>query len=214
MSNVDRRSGLTMESFYDEYVKPNKPVIITDAADNWSALSKFTPEFFKTNFPDKKSTIKGKDYSLFEYIDIMHSSTVDAPGPYPFKVELTENFQEVLQDVSPGFEILRKNRLDSPLFSSRIIPLASTLELFFGGPGGWFPYIHYDLYGMYAIVTQVFGSKEFTLWAPDQAKYLYVSKEDPWISTIENYHEADFNKYPEFINGGFYFNCTGSPVIL
>lgn len=195
---VDKRSGLSWNEFYREYVVPNKPVVLTDAASDWSAHSVFTPEFFSSNFPDKKATIKGKEYTLGEYVSMMDSSTPEEPAPYPFKIDIDHNFKEIIPHVEKEFEILKKNRLKSPLFTDRLIPMAATKEIFFGGPGGWFPYIHYDLYGMYAIVTQVFGSKQFTLWAPDQEEYLYASEEDPWMSSIENYHQADLEKYPLF----------------
>jgi hypothetical protein len=76
--------------------------------------------------------------------------------------------------------------------------MASTLEVFIGGRSGWFPYIHYDLYGLYAIVTQVYGSKEFIVYAPGEEKYLYPDPENPWMSTIEKYYQPDYNKYPLF----------------
>jgi hypothetical protein len=200
MSQVDKRSGLTWSEFYNDYVIPNKPVVITDAASEWKALELFNPDFFLTTFPDKTATIKGVTYTLQDYIRLMNESTPEDPAPYPFKIEIDNRFPEIIPYVEKGFEILKKNRLKSPLFTDRLIPMASTKEIFFGGPGGWFPYIHYDLYGMYAIVTQVVGSKQFTLWEPDQEKYLYVSEEDPWMSTIEDYHKADPQKYPLFSN--------------
>lgn len=195
---VDKRSGLSWKDFYNDYVIPNKPVVITDAASEWKALGLFSPDFFLNNFPDKSASIKGKRYTLSEYVGLMNSSTPDDPAPYPFKIEIDSKFPEITPYVEKDLEILKKNRLKSPLFSDRLIPMASTKEIFFGGPGGWFPYIHYDLYGMYAIVTQVYGSKQFTLWEPHQEKYLYVSQEDPWMSTIENYHNADPERYPLF----------------
>ena len=47
------------------------------------------------------------------------------------------------------------------------------LEIFFGGPGGEFPYLHYDFLGLYAYINQIYGEKEFTIFPPEQQKYLY-----------------------------------------
>lgn len=200
MSKIERRSGLSLREFMDEYIIPNRPVILTDASKEWEAHACFTPEFFKKNFPDKIATIKGRQYKLFDYVDMMLTSSEQNPAPYPFKLDLEKKFSELLEYIQPAFEIMKKNRLKSPLFGRRLIPQAATLEIFFGGPAGWFPYIHYDLFGLYAIVTQVYGRKEFILYEAEQVKYLYPDPENPWMSTINEYYKPDYEKYPAFKN--------------
>lgn len=200
MGKIDKRSNLLLQDFMQEYVIPNRPVILTDASKTWQAHGLFTPQFFKTNFADKTAPLKGKVYKLADYIDLMLTTTPENPAPYPFKLNLEKNFKELIGLVQPDFEIMKKNRLKSPFFLKSFIPQAATLEIFFGGPSGWFPYIHYDLYGMYAIVTQVYGHKEFILYEPGEEKYLYPDPENPWMSTIKNYHEPDYDKYPLFKN--------------
>ncbi|MEO5572602.1 MAG: cupin-like domain-containing protein [Bacteroidia bacterium] len=197
---IDRRSDLSYVDFVNEYIRLNKPVLLTNASKNWKAHEYFTPEFFKRNFPDKVAGIKGKQYKMKEYIDMMFASTEQNPAPYPWKLDIERKFPELLQYIQPGFEIMNKNRLKSPLFSDRFIPQSATLEIFFGGTSGWFPYIHYDLYGLYAIVTQVYGKKEFILYEPGSEKYLYPDANDPWKSTIKDYHNPDYEKYPLFKN--------------
>jgi histone arginine demethylase JMJD6 len=197
---IERRSGLNWDQFVEEYVRPNKPVILTDAAAQWEANKLFSPQFFKDNFPDKTATIKGKKYTVSEYVDLMLSGTEDNPAPYPFKIDIERNFTELLPLISPGFTVLSKNRLKNKLITKRLIPQASTLEVFMGGVSGWFPYIHYDLYGLYAIVTQVYGRKQFIVYDPEQAKYMYPETEDPWKSGIKDYYNPDYSKYPLFRN--------------
>ncbi len=197
-NTIERRSGLSAKQFMQEYVIPNKPVILTDQAKDWDALKLFTPEFFKKNFPEKTGSIKDVKYSLGQYVDMMLAATEENPAPYPFKLDIDIKFQELKQYLQPGFEVLKFNRLKSKLLNRRIMPYASTLEIFFGGPSGWFPYLHYDLYGLYAIVTQVYGRKQFTVYHPDDVKYMYPNPEHPWMSTIEYYWKPDLNKYPLF----------------
>ncbi|HNQ11775.1 MAG TPA: cupin-like domain-containing protein [Bacteroidia bacterium] len=199
-SPIERRSGLSAKMFLDEYIIPNKPVILTDQADDWEARKLFTPEFFKKNFPDKVGSIKNIDYKLGDYIDMMLSSTDDKPAPYPFKLDIDFKFTELQPYIQPGFEVLKKNRLKSSLISRRIMPMAATCEVFFGGRSGWFPYLHYDLYGLYAIVTQIYGRKEFIVYKPEDAQYMYPDPENPWMSTIEKYYDPDYTKYPKFKN--------------
>ena len=70
------------------------------------------------------------------------------------------------------------------------------LEIFLGGPGGEFPYLHYDYLGLFAYINMIVGEKEFTVYSPDQEPYLYVNPETGWTSTIENHHNPDLEKYP------------------
>ncbi len=198
--NIERRSGLGWNDFIIEYVATNKPVILTDVASQWTAHQIFSPEFFRENFPDKTAGIGDKRYRLADYVELMLTCTEEKPAPYPFKIDIEKNFTEILPYISPAFSVLEKNRLKSPVVTKRLIPSASTLEIFFGGKSGWFPYIHYDLYGLYAIVTQVYGRKEFIVYDPAQAEYMYPEKEHPWKSGIKNYHHPDYEKYPLFKN--------------
>lgn len=195
---IERRSGLSYVNFINEYVKPNVPVILMDAAKNWKAMNSFTPEFFKKNYGYKEASIQGKKYSLAEYIDLMLESTEENPAPYPCKFDIDVRFSELKPYVTPQLEILKKNRLQSPFFKRGLIPQASTMEIFFGGPGGWFPYLHYDLYAMYALVTQVYGEKEFTIYEVNQERFLYVNPMHPWQSLIDNYFKPDYKKWPLF----------------
>ena len=184
----------------EEYVAANRPVILTNAANEWQAHKLFTPQFFKDNFPDKTASIGGTRYSLSDYVDMMLKGTEENPAPYPYKIDIERNFSEILPLISPGFEVLAKNRLKNKLITKRLIPSASTLEIFFGGRSGWFPYIHYDLYGLYAIVTQVYGRKEFIVYDPSQTEFMYPEKEHPWKSGIKDYYKPDYEKYPLFKN--------------
>ncbi len=197
---IERRSGLGWDDFIEQYVKPNKPVILTDAAAGWEAHQKFTPEFFKSAFPQKTATIHEVKYQMSDYVDMMLNGTEEKPAPYPFKIDIEKNFRELMPYIAPGFSILENNRLKSKFVTRRLIPQCSTLEIFFGGKSGWFPYIHYDLFGLYAIVTQVYGRKQFIVFDPSQAEFMYPEKEHPWKSAIKNYYNPDYNQYPLFKN--------------
>lgn len=93
---IERRSGLNWDQFVEQYVKPNKPVIITDAAATWKAHELFSPEYFKKNYPEKTAGINGKRYTISEYVDMMLTATEDNPAPYPFKIDIEKNFRELL----------------------------------------------------------------------------------------------------------------------
>ncbi|MDF0555070.1 cupin-like domain-containing protein [Kamptonema sp. UHCC 0994] len=195
---VDRRSGLTHQEFVDEYRNPNKPVIITDLSKDWRATTEFTPEFFKENFADRIIVLGDKPYNVADLMDLLVNSTKDNPAPYPLKMDLRKEFAELVPYVTPRPSITIPDRTSNPLIPSVCLNSLYDLEIFFGGPGGEFPYLHYDYLGLYAFISQVYGEKEFTLFPPEQQPYLYPRKDSPWLSDIENHHNPDLKKYPLF----------------
>src|SRR5215831_17994314 len=70
---IDRRSNLSYEAFIHEYVKRNRPVIITDAAKDWPALKTWNLEYFKARYGDV--VLPGKSMRVRDMIDEMGSST-------------------------------------------------------------------------------------------------------------------------------------------
>src|SRR5215467_8291729 len=101
LATVDRRSNISRKELIKEYVEPSIPVILTDAAKDWKAMGKFTPEFFLKNYPNLTKEIKGKTYKMSDFIPMMLSSTPDNPSPYPFSFNMEQYFPELLDDVKP-----------------------------------------------------------------------------------------------------------------
>ncbi len=197
---VEKKSGLTRKQFINEHLKPGVPVVLTDATTKWPGRQKFTPEFFKKNYADKITKISGKEYKFGEFIDMMLNSTASNPAPYPCKFDMGVHFPELLPDVLPRFEYAMPDRIGHALLPKAALPGAATLEVFLGGPGGKFPFLHYDYLHLYTFINQMYGDKEFTVFAPGNEKFVYADPENPWRSTIEDHQEPDFNKYPLFKN--------------
>ena len=198
LAPVERVSGLSFARFVETYRDPRRPVILTDAATAWPAYTKFKPEWFRANFANKKLRLRGREWTLGEILDTLQRSTESAPGPYPCKFEIVRDFPELLPDVTPRFAYSLPDRQTHPLIPRRLFSGVNNLEIFFGGPGGKFPYLHYDLMHQHAWITQLHGDKEFTLYAPDQERFLYVNPDEPWQSLIENHQDADYTRYPLF----------------
>src|SRR5882672_3576737 len=89
---IDRRENLSRKEFLHEYVLKNQPVILKDAAKHWKAVSKWTPEFFKEQYGDKKvpvferkRAVTLKDMVLMrDYIDEITASTYQNRAKYLF----------------------------------------------------------------------------------------------------------------------------------
>lgn len=195
---IDRRTGLTQEEFVKEYRDPGKPVIFTDLSKAWSASTVFSLDFFQEQFGDKPLKIGGRSYTLRQAIDLLKNSTVENPAPYPIKLNLRDDFAELQPYVEPRPELAMPNRTHHPMLAKRFITDLHDLEVFLGGPGGTFPYLHYDYLGLYAFINQIYGDKEFTVFPPDQLEYLYPKPNSPWMSEIEDHHNPDLTKYPLF----------------
>ena len=110
---IERLEGLSFEAFKDRYMFRNKPVIVTDAIRRWKALSRWTPEFFKTEFGDMKFTIEerpkkgagykdgngGVEYTMAQFIDRVLKLTVGS-GAYFRNQPLFSLFPSLREDVS------------------------------------------------------------------------------------------------------------------
>jgi hypothetical protein len=107
-------------------------------------------------------------------------------------------FRELVPEVTPRFAYSLPDRQANRLVPQSLFSGVNNLEIFFGGPGGEFPYLHYDVMRLHAWITQLHGDKEFTLYAPDQEHLLYVNPDMPWQSGIRNHHHPDYEQYPLF----------------
>lgn len=193
---VDRRSGLDPAEFIARYRDPRKPVILTDAARDWPLYSRASPDYFRTHHGHQRVRVKGRDYQLAELMDLLEASTPDRPAPYPCKFEIAAELPELLEQVHPRFQHSLPERQTHSLMPKKLYSYVNNLEVFFGGPGGRFPYLHFDVLHMHAWINQLYGHKEFTLYPPDQEHLLYVQPEMPWQSGIENHQDPDYTRYP------------------
>ena len=101
ISSIDKRANLSKKEFINEYVKPGIPVVVTDAAKDWKAMGKFTPDFFKSNYGQLIKKVKEVDYKISDYIDLMLKSTPEDPSPYPFNLNVEKYFPELMSDIMP-----------------------------------------------------------------------------------------------------------------
>jgi len=178
----------------------NKPVIIQGACSEWSAMGKWTPDFFRDNFGETVVTIDGKDYKVADYIAILHASTEDKPAPYMRNQNIAKVFPTLMADVTPTPPYFEPNWLHEsyvPEQLDRLMRINSVTEVYIGGPGGQFPVIHFDSMYTHACLTQLYGHKELYLWAPDQAPYMYALKRNNG-SDVENFLNPDLTRFPLF----------------
>ena len=130
---IDRRAGLSREQFDREYLRPLRPVILTDAISHWRALGRWSPQFFKEQYGDLEVEVDGEAMALGDLIDRVEASTDDNPAPYLRNQALAEWPPELSADVFPMPDCTQPNWLES-----RVFPKGETLVVRRGvhrGPG-------------------------------------------------------------------------------
>lgn len=209
-NQIDKRENLSKKEFIQEYVLKNRPVVLKDAARDWRALSKWTPEFFREHYGSKKvpvferkRAVTLKDSILLrDYVDEITSSTFNNRAKYLFSLRIKKEFPELLIDLEPRPHCWDPNWLDSPYllpglpnFKLRNI---TGLEMNMGGTGSPFPFLHYDDLWTQTFITQVHGRKEWVLYHPDDTPYMYASVEAENISQIPMETDVDLKRFPLF----------------
>jgi hypothetical protein len=79
------------------------------------------------------------------------------------------------------------------------------LKLLIGGPGGKFPFMHFDSDNANALITEIYGDKAFILYPPEETKYLYPKPDVVNVSQIEDLAKPDLEKFPLFAKATPYY---------
>jgi len=197
--DIDRRHCLPYEDFVQEYLFPKKPVVLGGALAGWPALDKWTPDYFKSRYGTKNLTIDGKKYTMADFIDRVSSSTPENPAPYLRNAVVDQLLPELLADINPEPPYFLPNWLDGKLgrvLRSRLHD--GSPELYIGGCGAKFPFLHFDSYHTHAFLAQIYGVKEYTAFTEDQTPLIYVHPHQSNASQIPDIENPDLDKFPLF----------------
>jgi hypothetical protein len=194
---VPRLAELSHQDFVKSYLLPLRPVILTDALSQWRALEKWTPEFFRQQYGAVPLEVDGQKMFMAEFIDKVLASSSENPAPYLHNYLLEDYLPELLADVKPLPQYTRPNWFESRFFPSRTN--FTFIELYVGGKGAQFPFLHYDGWHTHAYLMQLQGVKEYVFYAPDQTPFLYPKpgreRNKSLVNDVEN---PDFDKFPLF----------------
>lgn len=222
---IQRVENLTKEIFIEEFLLPNKPVIITDAMKEWRG-EKFIPDYLEQEFGH---------YEVQIYNDLFDLQTIDTLGAY-----LNQNFNNQLE-AKGSIEYIRwytklkevdffwsdevfaslKEAWSNPYFfpnDSLAIPFTKKGEfsnindtrfpykgLFISGKGAR-TRLHRDPFNSDAILCQFFGEKKIVLYHPNQAEYImngneFVDIKNPDSQKFPNLHKTN-SKYEDILSPG------------
>lgn len=193
---IQKVEGLSHQEFIQEFYEPGIPVIFKDAANVWKAKGLFTPDWFRANFANRTTEVQGHTYTMQQVMDLIEASSSEKPAPYPCIFNIPGTLPELLPLLEPlNLNYAQPNWLDSKWFQRGY--WGSATELFVGGPGGQFPYLHLDYYHLHAWITQLYGEKRFTVFPRGQEHLLYPKPHDPWQSEL-NIFEPDYDRFPQY----------------
>lgn len=113
-----------------------------------------------------------------------------------YRLFLHEHLPEVLADLSPQNPYSFPGRYASPLMLEYYRRPDGFLKLLIGGVGGRFPVMHYDGDESHAAITEIYGDKEFILYPPEDARYLYPKSEPKQHSTVDDPYNQDLERFP------------------
>ncbi|MCA9602831.1 MAG: cupin-like domain-containing protein, partial [Myxococcales bacterium] len=160
--------------------------------------SSWTPAWFKERYPDKRVSTDQGEMRLSDFMDAITSDSGE-PGPFLREQPLEDVFPDLVDHVLPTPEFVRPNWLQDDYRIGRVnrrLNREGKIEVNFAGRRV-FPYLHIDDLGVHAFITQHYGSKEFTVFAPDQEPYLYRRGTERF-SEIVDVDNVDTTKYPLF----------------
>jgi hypothetical protein len=193
---VPRCSIHDRDRLLGEFVLRSRPVVVPDAAQLWPALEKWKPAFFRRHYGHISTRAGQREISIADYVDLMLRSSPDQPAPYPFSFDIEKYFPELLQDIQPQPAFHRLNRLDHPLMRRSFLSGTRRHEIFFGGNGSYFPFLHYDALHLHGHITQILGDKEFYLFPPEQGALMYPSSDNEKFSRINDPFDPDLERFP------------------
>ncbi|CAL2088808.1 cupin-like domain-containing protein [Tenacibaculum sp. 190524A02b] len=221
---IPRINNITQEEFIQEYIVGNKPVIVTDAMENWD-MSKFTPEYFKEAFGEEKVQVYDDLFnlqniqSLKEYIDANFFRN-EEDGLSDQYMRWYTKLKEVEYYWSDKVFDALKNAWSHPYFipnTSLVIPSNKEAEervitdfhypykgLFISGKGSR-TRLHKDPFTSNAVLCQFYGEKKIYLFAP--SKEASVMKDGAFVD-VKN---PDHDKFPDYKNITHDYEDTLSP---
>lgn len=189
---VTRVKSISKEDFIKNYYKPQRPVLIEDLAKDWPAYKKWDLDYIQSlagdqivplynNEPTKgrqNSVVPAKNMKLYDYIEVLKTQPTDLRM---FFYNVLQKMPELIKDFTYpdiGLNFFKK------------LPV-----MFFGGKGSKV-LAHYDMDLADLVHFHFHGTKNVTLFAPDQAKYLYKVPFTVHNLEIIDMDDPDFDKYP------------------
>ena len=192
LQDVPRVKTLSREAFLRDYYRPQKPVVIERAIEQWPAYSKWSLEYMRQVAGDKIVPLyddRPVDYRdgfnepharmrMSEYIDLLKKE------PTRYRIFLWNILKEVPQ---------LQEDFNFPDFG---LPLLKGLPMLFFGGQDSFTFMHYDIDLANIFHFHFEGKKECILFSQTENKYLYKVPHSLITHESINFADPDFEQWP------------------
>ncbi|XP_068672350.1 bifunctional arginine demethylase and lysyl-hydroxylase PSR-like [Montipora foliosa] len=177
VNEVPRISNLSKEEFIARYAYSGRPVIITDAAKNWSAVGKFSFRFFKHLYSkNKEAAEENADLGclFFPYQTGFDSLTEALSMPKKRAEWRGEPWYIGWSNCDPVVREELRKYYTKPGFLPDDAETGDQDWIFMGGPGPGAP-IHLDMVQRPSWQAQLSGQKIWTLIPPPECEHICQS---------------------------------------
>ena len=197
---VARVPKLSRQTFLDNYYALNRPVVMTDAMDDWPAMTRWTAEELKRRFGDQVVSVQANrdndanyelnsaklrsEMTFGEFIDI--TENIGETNNYYITANNSETNREALKD-------LWEDIIPFPEYLSDDDP--ANRGFFWFGPKGTVTPLHHDLTNNF--MAQVRGRKLVRLVPPYELQNLYNNRH---CYSAVNLDKIDYDQFPLFRN--------------
>jgi [protein]-arginine 3-hydroxylase / protease len=197
--------------FYQRFVKANRPAVLTGLTHGWAAIKKWSPDYFRANYPNAKVAYtawersdsgddptayyrsrKRRTTTLGQFIESMNQSpsTRDYISQFPILNELPQ--------LADDFQSLDAYMNIPELYPAKLrrkLRKAATLWL---GPQGIVTPVHFD--SAHNLLVQIRGHKKLVLIPPQQSKLLYYPRLELGHVNFSpvDVEAPDFERFPRF----------------
>lgn len=192
LQEIERVKTISKEDFFNNYVKPQKPVVIEQLTTDWPAYKKWHLNYIKEVAGDKivplydDRPVKADDgfnqahatMKMCDYVDLLENKPT--------------NYRIFLYNIMKEVPIL-KGDFKWPNIGLNLVKQLPML--FFGGENSKV-FMHFDIDYSNILHFHFHGKKQCILFAPNQSKYLYkiphalISREDI------DFDNPDYEKFP------------------
>lgn len=209
---IERANRPTPLEFYERFVRPNLPVVLTGLTDDWRAIKDWSPEYFRTTYPDAKVSYtawssseptndpteyyrnrKRQTTTLGAFINLMNSeshTSRDYISQYPIFNELPRLTADI-GSLEPYLNIPR-------LYPESLQSKLRKPPTFWLGPAGIVTPVHFD--SAHNLLVQIHGRKKLLLISPRQSGFLYYPSLDLGHVNYSpvDVESPDYDRFPRF----------------
>ena len=192
LQKVDRVKTISRKDFIQNYVKPQKPLVIENLIEDWPAYTKWNLDYIKEAVGDKEVPLyddRPVDYKdgfnephakmkMKDYIDLLQKE------PTRYRIFLYNILKEV-PSLQKDFKFP-----DIGLHIMKSMPM-----LFFGGQDS-FTFMHYDIDLANILHFHFHRKKECILFPYEEKKYLYKVPNSLITHESIDFSKPDFEKWP------------------